>query len=271
MNAAHIQSVAKQYHVHPSRELGQNFLLDDVVCEKIVAAAEIKPGDTVLEVGPGFGALTQVLIATGAQVIAVEKDRHLAQYLQDTYGTAKNFTLHTQDALRFDIAKHVPQPYIWIGNLPYSITSPLIEHILEHGPQPTRAVLMVQKEVAQRMSARVPDMNLLALTLKLIGEVHSVLTVAPHAFWPQPEVDSAVVRIDVSPHDISEVRRIQHLARIGFAHKRKQLLSSLVKAGIATREQLASAFTHGGLSQDVRPQAVDIGEWRSLVLYLSQF
>lgn len=271
MKTAEIQEIAARFHVRPTKALGQNFLTDDRVCERIVAAAELTPQDTVLEIGPGLGALTRYLIATGAMVIAVEKDRHVATYLQETYGHLPNVRIMQADALQFDLAT-VPQPYVLVSNMPYSITSPLLAHTVESATHaPTRAVLMMQKEVADRIRARVPDMNLLAVSLQLrTATIEHVLTAPPHAFWPQPEVESTVLRFVLEPQRPANIAAILHLARVGFAQKRKQLLSTLAKSGIASKETLAQAFTAAGLALDVRPEVVDIAQWNQLVLYLGK-
>lgn len=272
MKATELRALMDTYHVRPSKALGQNFLIDDATCARIVAAAKVQPHDTVVEIGPGFGALTKHLLATGARVIAIERDRHLAAFLQDTYGTAPNFTLHTHDALRFPIALQVPQPYILVGNLPYSITSPLIERFLEEGPRPTRAICMVQKEVADRILAHPPEMNQLAITVQLLGHAHRLFMVAPHAFIPQPDVDSTVIHIAIEPRVSSEIFcRTQYIAHIAFAHKRKQLFSTLSKAHIATSEHLTAAFAHAGVLPSARPETLQVEQWIDLVVYLSQF
>lgn len=271
MKTSEIQEIAAQFHVRPTKALGQNFLTDDRVCERIVAAAALTPQDTVLEIGPGLGALTRYLIATGAQVIAVEKDRHVAAYLQETYGHLPNVRIVNADALQFDLAQ-VPQPYVLVSNMPYSITSPLLAHTVESETHaPTRAVLMMQKEVADRIRARVPDMNLLALSLQMrTTAIEHVLTAPPHAFWPQPEVESTVLRLTLASEQPAHRAAILRLARIGFAQKRKQLLSTLAKAGIASKETLTLAFTAANLAPDVRPEVVDLAQWNQLVLYLGK-
>lgn len=271
MKTSEVQEIAARFHVRPTKALGQNFLTDDRVCERIVAAAELTPQDTVLEIGPGLGALTRYLIATGASVLAVEKDRYVASYLQETYGHLPTVRIIHADALQFNLAD-VPQPYVLVSNMPYSITSPLLAHTVESATHaPTRAVLMMQKEVADRIRARVPDMNLLALSLQMrTSAIEHVLTAPPHAFWPQPEVESTVLRFTVAPQLPENLDAVLRLARIGFAQKRKQLLSTLAKAGVASKETLAQAFAAANLALDVRPEVVDIAQWNQLVLYLGK-
>ncbi len=269
MKSSEVKALSEQYGVRPTKKMGQNFLVDDRVVQAIVDAAQISAKDTVVEIGPGFGALTGVLIASGATVIAIEKDRKLAQYLSDTVEGHQNFVLHNQDALRFDIAKHIPDQYILVGNLPYNITSPLIEHFLQRGPRPTRAVLMVQKEVADRMLAHPPQMNLLAITMQMLGKLTAVLTSTPQSFWPQPEIDSKVLALECNPIDQKEFAAVHQLAKIGFLHKRKQLLSTLAKAGVAPRKTLEAAFENAGLIFSIRPQELSLADWCKIVVYLA--
>lgn len=271
MKTGEIQQLAEQFHVRPTKALGQNFLTDDSVCERIVAAANLSASDTVLEVGPGFGALTRYLIATGARVIAVEKDRHLATYLQETYGHLPTVRIVNADALQFNLSE-IAGPYVFVSNMPYSITSPLLAHIVESPTHaPTRAILMMQKEVADRMRARVPDMNLLALSLQMrTSAIELVLTASPHAFWPQPEVESTVLRLMIAPEPTAQLDAILRLARIGFSQKRKQLLPTLAKSGVATKDILIPAFDSATIAHDARSEVVDIAQWNQLVLYLAK-
>ncbi len=271
MTPSEVQALAQEYHVRPTKALGQNFLVDENVVAKIVAAGKITPEDTVIEIGPGFGALTKHLIATGAQVIAIEKDKRLAQYLEDTYGNEPNFTLYNEDGLRSPVAERTGnKPYILMGNLPYSVTSPLLEHWLEKGPRPTRAVMMVQKEVADRMKTKPPKMSMLGVSMQTLADISRVLVTSSQSFWPQPEIDSEVVSLEMKEVNPDEFSTLQRIAKTAFAQKRKQLVPVLAKMGIADKPVLENAITQCELPVTARPQELSVEQWHNFMLYLGQ-
>lgn len=274
MTPTQVQELSAKYHVRPTKALGQNFLVDDAVVAKIVAAGQITSTDTVIEIGPGFGALTQHLIATGAQVIAIEKDKRLAQYLEDTYGSEQNFTLYNEDALQSPVAERCNNsPYILMGNLPYSVTSPLLAHWLEQGPRPTRTVVMVQKEVADRMKSTPPHMSMLGLSMQTLATISRVLVTSSQSFWPQPEIDSEVVALAMKPTNPDEFSVLQRIAKTAFAQKRKQLAPVLAKAStlnLGDKARITTALEKLGLPATARPQELSVEQWHQFVLYLGQ-
>lgn len=218
------------------KSLGQNFLVNQGVLARIVAAADIGAGDTVLEIGPGTGALTEHLVRTGARIIAIEKDHRLIGPLRQRFPTVE---LIEGDALRI----HPPCDAI-VANIPYYLTSRLIRLITETW-RPSRAVLMVQYEVARRMMAVPSDMNLLALSVQLYAEPNLVMRVSRGSFRPVPDVDSAVVRLDMRPDADRELNeRVMAMAKKAFARKRKQL-------GFGPRPS-------------ARPQELSVEDWKNL-------
>jgi len=265
MKAVEVKKLAEQFGVQPSKQNGQNFLINDDVVDKIVAGAQVQPGDTIIEIGPGFGALTAALQSAGAKIIAIEKDPKLAKYLQEKF---PNITLYNEDALEF--SDFPDAPYKIVANLPYSITSPLIEYFIERAaPRPTSATMMMQKEVADRMSTRAPKMQQLALTISMLGSIKKVTNVSPHNFWPQPEVHSAVVRIDIAPkYDDEMILNIQKIARLAYAHKRKQLQKSLSTAEGFDKKEILEALKKAGLDPQIRPEQLTVENWHDFVVYL---
>ncbi|HUO75639.1 MAG TPA: 16S rRNA (adenine(1518)-N(6)/adenine(1519)-N(6))-dimethyltransferase RsmA [Candidatus Paceibacterota bacterium] len=232
--------------VTAKKSLGQNFLVNQGVLARIIEAGEVSPGDTVLEIGPGTGALTRALAATGATVIALEKDARLIGPLTEEFKDMPNVRIIEGDALMLDTGELGLQPGLWklVANIPYYLTSHLIRLALERW-RPANAVLMVQREVAGRITAKPPEMNLLALSVQLYAQPSRVMNVSRGSFRPVPDVDSAVIRFDVFPdadRDLNE--RVMKVAKIAFARKRKQLKM--------------------GPRPSARPQELSVEDWKKL-------
>ena len=193
----HPKHLLDRYQIEPKKSLGQNFLHDEGLLARIVAAAELSPDDAVLEVGPGLGALTRPLAAAARRVVAVELDGRLLPVLESELSGLDNVELVHGDVLELDPADWFAAPYVVVANVPYYITGAILRHLLGGRPRPRRLVLTVQREVAARLTARPPEMSLLAVSVQYYGRARLVSAVKAGAFWPRPEVDSAVVRIDV--------------------------------------------------------------------------
>ena len=199
----HPKHLLERYQIEPKKSLGQNFLHDEGLLAKIAAAAELSPDDEVLEVGPGLGALTQQLCRLARRVVAVELDQRLLPALHRELAACGNIEIVHGDILALDPADWFAAPYAVVANVPYYITAAILRHLLESRPRPRRLVLTVQREVADRLTAKPPDMSLLAVSVQYYGKVRLVSAVKAGAFWPRPEVDSAVVRIDVDERHLS--------------------------------------------------------------------
>jgi len=272
LNAAEL---LHQYGLHADKRLGQNFLQDPYALEKIVQVAEIKPTDTVLEIGPGLGSLTRYLAATAQKVIAVELDDRLFPALEAVIAPYQNIQLIHRDILDIEPQELVEQDdYLVVANIPYYITSAVIRHLLETAPKPRRIVLTIQKEVAERICAGPGDLSLLALSVQVYGEPRIATRISAGAFFPIPKVDSSVLVIDIYP--ISFVPEIHldiffQLAKAGFSQKRKKLRNSL-SAGIhqspAETEKLLQA---ADIDPQRRAETLSLEEWKNLSeLYYSQ-
>lgn len=238
---------------------GQNFLIDKNVVQKIVAAAGIVPGEAVLEVGPGTGALTGALVAAGAKVTAVEADRDLIPALREKFGDA--IELVEADILSYDLP---PAAYKLIANIPYNITSPLLYTFLTAKNPPSRLVLMVQREVADRIAAKPPDMSLLSVVCQLYADVSKVTNVPAGAFRPVPKVDSAVIRLDVRPAAVEDPEAVIRVAKAGFSSRRKQLHGNLSSANIASSPSVKDALTSLGLPSTARAENLSVHNWIQL-------
>jgi 16S rRNA (adenine1518-N6/adenine1519-N6)-dimethyltransferase len=236
------------------KSLGQNWLVNEGVLDRIVETAEVSTGDTVLEIGPGKGALTRRLAATGARVVAVEKDRRLIEPLRAMFADAPNVTIKEADIMNFAPTSFGldAMGYKLVANIPYYLTSRLIRLTLESW-RPSLAVLMVQDEVARRIMATPPDMNLLALSVRLYALPSVIMKVSRGSFRPIPDVDSAVVKLTLAEtHPDSAA--ILSLAKKAFMQKRKQLKSAIP----------AELLTKAGISPSARPQELSVDDWHKI-------
>ncbi len=250
------------------KSLGQHFLACEWVIPIMLDAASLSPDDTVLEIGPGTGVLTRAIAARATRVIAIEKDEKLAATLAEQLARERiaNVEIHTGDILKK--IPPLPKRYKIVANIPYYLTARLLRCLLEEQTQkPTSIVLMIQKEVAERIIARPPHENLLALSVQVFGAPSLVKIVPSMCFHPRPQVDSAIIAIS----DISDNFFIAHdirpniffnIVRAGFAHKRKLLLNSL--AALAHKPFLHSWFQELSISHHARPEELSPVQWAKL-------
>lgn len=264
-----IKKLIRDNHIHPDNKSGQNFLVDDKVLKAIIEKANIKPGETILEIGPGFGVLTEALLSSGAKVVAVERDRALAGYLRRRFRATANFNLINADILRLDLADHIAPPYRIISNIPYSITGKIInKFVAGHGPKPTDMLILVQKEVGERICAQPGKMSLLAIAVKLYGEPSLELSVPRACFWPVPRVDSVLLKIvnikAQTSYPIQDFKAFWRLAHFGFSSPRKQLHNNLA-AGLGIRSEAVKTTLHKlKIGEPARAQELSIDEWVKL-------
>ena len=257
------------------KSLGQHFLRSGRALAKIIEAAEISPGDTVLEIGPGTGALTEKLLACSLQLIAVEKDDALYENLKIKYQNeienGKLILIH-DDILNFDFksCKLEAISYKLVANIPYNITGAILEKFLSSDRQPERMVLLVQKEVAERIVAKGGRESILSISVKAYGSPKYIETVKAGSFAPAPKVDSAIITItSISKgyfRGFSEEIFFKFV-RKGFKSKRKKLISNL--STIANKDKLIQTFINLGLDQNIRAENLTIENWRELINILS--
>jgi 16S rRNA (adenine1518-N6/adenine1519-N6)-dimethyltransferase len=247
------------------KSYSQNFLKDQSVIQKIVAAAEIIEGDIVLEIGPGTGVLTRALVEAGAKVVAVEADQSLISPLQETFG--EHATIVNADILSFmKSAEQLSElgikqgEYKLVANLPYAITSAILEQFLVHPPCPSRMIVMVQREVADRIVVKPGGMSVLSVMCQLYALCKRVVNVKASAFVPAPKVDSAVVRLDLKAQEGFDPESVISLAKQGFSARRKQLHHNL-KAGY---KDVKEALVSIGLDPRVRAQELSVEDWVKL-------
>jgi 16S rRNA (adenine1518-N6/adenine1519-N6)-dimethyltransferase len=270
-----VKSLLRQWELTPHKELGQNFLIDQRVLRQILAAAEISARDEVLEIGPGLGTLTQALAEHAQRVVAVELDRQLAA-LHDRLEAFPNVRVVVGDILALPVSELLatdkagrPTEYAYkvVANIPYNITSAVLRHLLEARTRPKLIVLMVQKEVAQRITAKPGDMSLLSVSVQFYGRPRLIHRVPARAFYPAPKVDSAIIRIDPHPQlplEPEEVEPFFTVVRAGFAQRRKQLRNSLLHGLGLSAECIAGALAQAAVDGERRAQTLDIAEWVAL-------
>ncbi len=275
------ESVRRHLHRHglePRRSLSQNHLADGEVLEAIVFAADLTPGRRVLEIGPGIGILTGALLARGASVTAVEVDARLAAHLADRFAPAIDLAGHEPDvpgglrlveadALDVPIADLVKAPYDLVANLPYHITSPTLHHVLGEEPRPDRFVLMLQREVAERIAAAPGGMSYLSVFVQYHARVEVLRIVPAAAFEPAPEVDSAVLVGTTRPRRLPAEQEdaLWRLVQAGFRERRKMVRNVLSRQLTALgRDRIDAALEATGIVPDRRPQTLSVEEWLRL-------
>lgn len=262
----------------PNKFLGQHWLINPKIHKAMVEAGEVISGDIILEVGSGTGLLTKHLAQTGAQIIAIEKDPRLARELTDKYKNDKNVKIMEGDILKneeWQIGLAVGS-YKAIGNIPYYLTSRLIQSFLDPSiagwPTPKLLIFMVQKEVALRITATPPKMNLLGLSVQFYANAQMVQSVSKGNFRPSPQVDSAIIKI--APQNLSSTKKqlapfLFKIAHAGFAGKRKQLLHSLSAGLELPKAEIETAMAKANIAGQRRPETLNVPEWLNLSLSLS--
>lgn len=249
---------------------GQHFLVDSPVVHQILEAAEVGPGVRVVEVGPGPGVLTHRLVESGASVVAFEIDPGMVRLLKIESLKWGPLEIVEGDVLDAPIAEHVPADppegsYRWVANLPYAITAPALRKFLSAGPLPDRAVIMVQKEVGDRLVARPGQWSWHTVLAALYGTSRQVCVVHPDAFWPRPKVTSVVIRLDLVPQELPAPRPvILRTVFAAFREPRKQLHNALTAGFVLTHEQAVGILAEAGIDGQRRAQTLSLEEWLRL-------
>ena len=246
-------------NIPAKQSLGQNWLVNEGVADRIVAAANPEPGDTILEIGPGKGVLTTRLSRHVGRLIAIEKDHRLVEPLVETFANTPNVTIHEGDVLELDpsVLGLTPGGYKVVANLPYYITARFLRLMLSQWPTAALAVLMVQREVARRLMSVPGEMNMLALSVRAYAEIEIVMDVSRGSFRPPPNVDSSVITLTPKPLDAEQkllAEKALGVAKEAFGQKRKQLT--------ATIEPLV--LEKCDIERTSRPQELKLSDWECL-------
>ena len=272
-----VHYICKRFDIKMSKELGQNFLIKRGIVDEIVHAAELTPGEPVLEVGPGIGTLTQGLAQSGADVTAIELDRRLLEVLDTTLASYDNVRIVHGDVLKLDVPTIMNhKPFKVVANLPYYITTPIIMSLLESKLPIERLVVMVQKEVALRMVAKpgTKDYGALSVAVQYYTEPDIVLDVPPKSFLPAPAVTSSVIRCvlrDKPPVDVIDEKLFFRVVKAGFAQRRKTFSNTMKTTGLSKdriEELLAKANIDGqrrGETFTLQEFADVANAWASLI------
>ena len=255
-----------RYKIHPSKKLGQNFLVDKGTVKKVINAAHIEPKDVILEVGPGLGALTKQLAKKAKIVIAVEKDPKMVAILSKTLKDYKNVRVINGDILKIDVKYYIPDSkYKVVANLPFYLTAPVIRKFLESGNTPGEMTLVVQKEVGQRICVKIPDMNILAVSVQFYAKAKIIDYISKKSFWPQPKVDAAIIKIT----PLKRVLRIDpskffRVVKAGFSQPRKQLINNLSKKLKLSRAKVENWLKKNSMQPSQRAETLTVKDWINL-------
>ncbi|RPF42430.1 dimethyladenosine transferase [Thermodesulfitimonas autotrophica] len=278
---ATVRALLRQYGIRPRKRWGQNFLINPGILEKIVAAAEISPADTVVEVGPGIGALTARLTALAGHVVAVEIDRSLVALLKERFSACPNLFLVEGDALKADFDALVRAaggtlPYKVVANLPYYVTTPLLTRLLNTNFTVSLLVVMVQKEVALRLVARpgTKEYGSLSVLAQYRSEAELVTVVSRGSFFPAPAVDSAVVKLrlrSAPPVAVPDEGLFFRVVRAAFGQRRKTLLNALAGAGLGRgRQEWEAVLKQAGIDPQRRGETLDLAAFAAIARVLAE-
>ena len=257
----------RKYHFQPRKRLGQNFLIDKNLAQAIVAALKLGKEEIVYEIGPGFGILTYFLLQQAKKVVAIEKDQRLAEILKKTFSSTPNLEVVSADIREFLTRALTPGKFI--GNPPYYLSSPLIHQLLTLQPRPQTIVLVLQKELGEKIIAQPPKANRLSVFIQLTSRPQVICPINQEAFWPRPQIDSLL--LEIQPFNTSPLSP-QNLAFINqaFSSPRKTLLNNLSGKKSKGRPLLASRLQSQGIDPLRRPGSLSLEEWRKLFWLFSK-
>ncbi|MFA7244523.1 MAG: 16S rRNA (adenine(1518)-N(6)/adenine(1519)-N(6))-dimethyltransferase RsmA [Patescibacteria group bacterium] len=263
----------KENHLYTNKLLGQNFLVDENALTKIIEAGDIEPADTIIEIGPGLGVLTERLVEKANKVISIELDQKLAELLSQNSNLKSQIEISkleilNANALDFDLSKLQAESYKLIANIPYYITSKILEKFLTAEKKPKTIVLLVQKEVAERICAPSGAMSVLSVAVQAYGEPEIVDIVSAASFFPAPKVDSAILKVKGINWKVKSIteKDFFQVVKIGFAARRKTLLNNLSAALRLDKGTILNILKSVKLNENVRAQELSIAEWQTLAI-----
>ncbi|MEI6221389.1 MAG: 16S rRNA (adenine(1518)-N(6)/adenine(1519)-N(6))-dimethyltransferase RsmA [bacterium] len=256
---------------HAKKSLGQNFLIDNNILSIIAHESELNDTDVVVEVGPGQGALTQVLAEKAKQVIAFEIDGRLIPILEEKFGQNEKITIIHQDAVSVDLDAFLKSSgittYKFVANLPYSVGTTVLQRFLRTSNHPQLSLLMLQREVGEKIVAQAPEMSYLATFVQLFGKAELVKRVSRNCFNPKPKVESVLIKIIPHKKPLLPLEKLElflTLVKAGFSRKRKMLLPVLASVFKISQGDLAQAFAEAAINPQSRPQEIVVGQWLTL-------
>lgn len=264
-NPDYLKHLCQTYGLTPSKKYGQNFLVNPEPIEKMIEASEIKSDDTVVEVGPGFGVLTLALVEKAKKVLSFEIEKKIEPYWNEELKKYNNLEIVWGNVLQVPSSKFPVNNYKVVANLPYQITSQILRTFLEMENKPEVMVLMVQKEVAERICAPAGDMSVLSVSVQYYGEPEIVAYVPRSSFWPVPAVDSAVIRVRIKKDEArikNEADLFFKIVKAGFSSRRKMLIKNL--SSVADKDKIRSVFKELGIDEKVRAQELSVEQWQAI-------
>lgn len=262
-NLDHIEDILKRYRLRPAKKFGQNFILNKQAIIDIVKSADVSKNDLIVEIGPGLGVLTRELSKAAKNVIAIEKDPNMVRILKETLKGYNNVEIIEGDALKYRWDKL--DNYKVVANIPYYITAPLIRTLLESLNPPKEISLMVQKEVAERICARPPHLNIIAIATQYYADPQMVNIVDKSSFFPVPKIDSAILNIKVRNKKGEEEQKFFKFIKAGFASPRKTLLNNLSNNLKLERLLVEEKLKSIGLTNFTRAENLSIEQWKMLI------
>ena len=254
----------KLNNLKPLKELGQNFLVDRGALKKMIVATDLKPEDTVLEIGPGTGLLTREIVKRAGRVIAIDKDRRMVKLLKEDFQGIKNIELIHGDILENLDLKLLAHQYKVVGNLPFYLTSAVIRKFLEDKNPPSELTLIIQKEVAQRICAKPPLMNILAVSVQFYAQPKIISYISRKSFWPRPKVDGAIIKLKVKEREKINKDLFFEIVRAGFSHPRKQLINNLPDKLKTNKEKVVSWLLLNNIGEKQRAETLSLEDWINL-------
>ncbi|PIR06705.1 MAG: ribosomal RNA small subunit methyltransferase A [Candidatus Komeilibacteria bacterium CG11_big_fil_rev_8_21_14_0_20_36_20] len=279
MNLSEVKFLLKKYHFSPNKIRGQNFLISDDPLQEMIKTANIKKEDLILEVGAGLGALTTELIKRSQKVVAFEVEKNFRPLLQNLTQVNHNLRIVWQNILSLSdqqlkdiLIKEKASVYKIVANIPYYLTAKFIRQFILTRHKPQSMTLMVQKEVAERITVKNKKHSLLSLSVALYAQSKLVRIIAKDNFYPSPKVDSAIIYIyDIHSWNYSiEERKFWQLVHRGFASKRKKLFNNLLTDQDLTKEKLNLAFAKINLDKNIRAEDLTVSNWLQLIYYLER-
>ncbi len=265
----YLKHLCQKYGLTPSKKYGQNFLINPEPIEKMIETAEIKPDDVIVEVGPGFGVLTLALVEKATKVLSFEIEKKIEPYWSEELKKHNNLEIVWGNVLHeVESQKSIEflKSYKVVANLPYQITSQILRAFLEMENKPEVMVLMVQKEVAERICAPVGDMSVLSVSVQYYGEPEIVAYVPRSSFWPVPAVDSAIIKIRSKESGVGSSEKDKEFFKIvkaGFSSRRKMLIKNL--SAVVDKDKIRNIFKELNIDKKVRAQELSVEQWKTIV------
>lgn len=267
-----LKSLLQKHNLWAKKRFGQNFMIDEQILCSIVEAANLKKTDNIIEVGPGTGFLTEKLLENAGNVVAVERDKDMVKILNKRFGRVNNLNIINEDVLKFKILNFKFKIYKLVANIPYYITSPLLKHFLQSDHRPTMMVLLVQKEVAEKVCG-IGGKSLITIETQLFGHPEIIGIVSAKCFYPAPKVDSAILKIEVYKKPLvleKELANFLRIVKFGFSQKRKKLSNTLSAGLRLTTSEMKEILSKANIDPDLRAENLEIDDWKRLTNVLKK-